>query len=71
VWDWIDDLFNKHQFVRRMLVLWAVWLITLVILRVTKDLALITTPVAVVVGSVTGLLTLVVTHYQWSRNKDK
>lgn len=68
--DWIDRLFNKHKAVRRGLVVWAVWLITVVTLLVFSDLDKLTAPVATALATITALLTVVVGLYQWSRNKD-
>jgi len=67
---WIDDLFEKHKIVRRLLVLWAVILITVVVIWVFDDLTLITAPVASALGIVTGILATVIGFYQWSRGRD-
>ena len=70
MFDWIDRLFNEHKLVRRGLVIWAVWIITWVVVTVFKQLSLITTPVATFGGVVIGMLATVLAFYQWSRDKD-
>jgi predicted metal-binding membrane protein len=67
---WIDRLFNQHKFVRRGLVLWAIFLITLVTLAVFEDVTKITPAVVSALGAITALLTVVLGLYQWSRNKE-
>jgi len=70
VGDWIDRLFNKHKFVRRGLVLWAVCLITFVTITIFLQLDKITAPVASALGTITALLTVVLGLYQWSRDRE-
>jgi len=70
MFDWIDRLFNEHKLVRRGLVIWAVWIITWVVVTVFKQLSLITAPVATFGGVVIGMLATVLAFYQWSRDKD-
>lgn len=65
-----DRLFNEQKLVRRLLVLWAVCLITWVTLQVFADLKLVTAPVASALATVTALLTVVVGFYQWSRGRE-
>jgi ABC-type sugar transport system permease subunit len=68
----IERLFEEHKLIRRLLVLWAVALITWVITTVFSDLPLLTGAVAAALATVIGLLTVVVAFYQWSRqNEDK
>jgi hypothetical protein len=68
----LNDLFEKHKFVRRTCVLWAAWLITVVTLRVTEPEALphINNATAVIVTAVIGLLTLVLKVYFDGRVKE-
>lgn len=67
----VIDLVERHKLVRRLALLWAVVLITWVVLRVFGgDLAAITTPVATATGLVVGLLATVVRFYQHSRAKE-
>jgi hypothetical protein len=68
-----DKLFNEHKLARRLLLLWACWLITVVVLRAT-DLAVIdkiTGPAATIVTGVIGILTIVISLYQWSRQREE
>lgn len=68
---WVDDLFNKHKLVRRMTVIWAVTLVTIVVMIAMTNMALITAPVATVVGSVIGLVATVLGFYMKGRQMDK
>lgn len=70
VGKWADRLFNKHKFVRRLLVFWAAALITWVIARVFTDLTLITTPVVSAMSIVVGLLTTAIGFYNYQRRLD-
>jgi len=69
---WMDRLFNKHKVVRRLIIFWVCWLITVTVLRVTE--AEVITKVgaagATIVTAVIGMLATVIGLYQWSRNKD-
>lgn len=66
----ITDLFEKHKLIRRLLVIWAIVMITIVIFWVFDDVTKITAPVASSLGLVIGILATVIGFYQWSRNKD-
>jgi len=68
--EWFDHLFNQHKLVRRLLVIWAVLLITWVVVQVFSDLTLITAAVATALGMITAILSVVIGHYQWSRGQD-
>lgn len=68
---WVDRLFNRHKFVRRLLVLWAASLITWVIFRVFTDLTLITTPVVSAMSIVVGLLATAIGFYNYQRRMDE
>ena len=63
---------EEHKLIRRLTHAWACWLITVVVLRVTEPDVLqhVTGAVATVVTGVLGLLTTVITFYQWTRHKD-
>lgn len=65
-----ERLFESHKLVRRLLVLWAVCLITWATLKLFEVPAEITGPAATAFGLVTGLLTAVIAHYQWARKND-
>lgn len=71
--EWIDRLFNKHKFVRRSMVLWAVWMNTLLILFYVEQKASGTNfdghDVAVIT-LFSGLLMTAITFYKWSRDRD-
>lgn len=69
---WLERLFERHKLVRRITLLWACVLITLVVLRVTAidALPLVSAPVATIVVAVIGILTTVVGLYQWHRHRD-
>lgn len=67
----IIDLIEKHKAVRRLALLWAVCLITWVVIRVFGGpLSAITGPAATALGIVVGLLATVINLYQRSRNRD-
>lgn len=68
----LDRFFNQHKGMRRLLLVWVCWLITVVVLRVTDIEALphVTGPVATVVTAVLGLLTVVIGLYQTTRAKE-
>lgn len=63
-------LVNEHKGVRRGLVLWAVWLITHVTLRVFQQPALITTPEVAAYTVAVGILATVLGFYMQGRNKE-
>lgn len=60
----VECLFEKHKFVRRSMVAWALTLITIAVLHPEKytDAKFL---------SVVGLLTAVIGFYQWSRQNEK
>lgn len=66
----LDRLFNKHKFVRRGIVVWACWLITVIVLKTWEDLSLVTAAVVSALSIVVGILATAVTFYKWSRDKD-
>ena len=67
---WINDLFEKHKLVRRLLVLWAIVLITWVVVVTFSDISLISAPGATALSVVVGILGTAVAFYQWSRSRD-
>lgn len=69
---WLSSLFEKHKFARRATLVWACWLITVVVLRVTEKeviIGLSASGVTVVTG-VIGILATVIGFYQWHRSRD-
>ena len=68
----IDRFFNQHKGFRRIMVLWACWLITVVVLRVTRAevLHVINGSIASIVAAVIGILATAIAFYQWSRHKE-
>lgn len=65
-----SDLFEKHKIVRRLALLWAVVLITWVVVKVFSDISQINSAVASSLAVVIGLLGSVVGLYQHGRNKE-
>jgi hypothetical protein len=68
--EWVESLFEEHKLVRRLVVLWAVGLITFVIYVTFSDLTLLTASVAAAVGTVVGILSVVINFYTRSRELD-
>lgn len=71
--DLLDYLIEERRLVRRLLVVWAVGLITTVtydILELVKKMDEVTTPVVSFYLGVTALLTAVIGLYQFLRQKD-
>lgn len=66
----IDNFFNKHRGARRLLLLWAVGLITYATHALFSDISAITAPAKDAYIVVTGLLTIVLAQYQHHRGKD-
>jgi len=69
--SFFERLFNQYKLVRRLLMLWAVLLITYVVVRVFDDVILISAATASALGIVVGLLASVISFYMWSRNEEK
>ena len=66
LWDFIDT----RKIVRRIALLWAIWLITVVALKASEVLTEITAAGATVVTAVIGILTVVIGLYQSHRHDD-
>lgn len=68
----LTDLVEKRKLFRRLALLWAMWLITVVVLRVTRPevLPLVKAAVATIVTSVIGLLSVVIGFYLKTRAKE-
>lgn len=69
----IHALFEKYKFIRRAIVIWACWLITVVVLRVTEPdvIPWVNGAMATIVTGVIGILATVIAFYQGSRDKDR
>ena len=67
---WVETLFEDHKLVRRVLVAWAVWLITLVILKFVSLMTTIDTATVSGVGTIVGILSTVLVFYIRSRELD-
>ena len=68
--DPINALFNRHKLVRRLLLVWAVWLITTVVLAFIEKMGSIQTADATVIVAVIGILTTVLALYQATRHRE-
>jgi len=66
----LDELFERHRFVRRFLVFWSIWIITFVTFQVFADVSQITTAAAAAYATIVGVLGVVLGFYQWMRDKD-
>ena len=67
---WVEALFEEHKLVRRILVFWAIWLITYVVLTATSKITTIDTASAAMVSTIVGLLATVTAFYIRSRELD-
>lgn len=72
MFQFLNNLFEKHKFVRRATLAWACWLITVVVLRVTEPEVLkdVNGSVATIVGSVIGILATVIGFYHKTRKQE-
>jgi len=70
VLDFIGELFEKYKLVRRVMIVWACWLITVTIYKFYGMADKLNDPAARVIIAVIGLLAVVIGFYQWSRGKD-
>lgn len=69
--SFLDDLFNKHKLVRRLLVFWCMAVVSLVLFVVYSDLSVVTTSVASITVAVIGLVATAFGFYFTSKGKDK
>lgn len=67
---WVEALFEDHKLVRRLLVAWAIWLITHVVLKAAAKIEVIDTPTAAMVSTIVGILATVTAFYIKSRELD-
>jgi len=73
VWATVALLFEEHKLARRILLFWAIYIITVVVLRVTKPEVLIAlggTAAASIVIGVIGILATVLGFYMKSRERE-
>lgn len=70
--SWCERLANSHKLFRRAVLLWAVVLVTVVVLRATRPevLTAATAAGATIVTAAIGILTTVIGLYQWMRQRD-
>lgn len=68
----VSDLFERHKLVRRLALLWAVLLVTYIVIKILDPVlfGMITAAHATVVVAFVGILTTVVGLYQWLRSQD-
>ena len=66
--NWCDRQINENKLVRRGIVVWAGWLITIITLDVFSDLTLINAAVVSGFGLVVGILSTVLAFYINSRS---
>lgn len=65
-----ESAFEDHKLVRRALVIWAIWLITVVVLKATEHITTIDAPTATMVSTIVGILATVTAFYIKSRELD-
>lgn len=68
--SFINDLFNKYMIVRRLLVAWALFLITAVVFKMLSIMTTLDTPTAAAISTVVGILATVTGFYLRSRELD-
>lgn len=68
----LDELVNRQRFFRRLVLVWAMVLVTAVALRATEPEMLLGMSAggATVVTAVIGVLATVIGFYQWHRSQD-
>lgn len=69
--NWLDRLFNENKLVRRSVLAWAMIMGTIVILRTSADISLITAAVSAYITTVLGLLTVPIQYYFKTRRKEE
>lgn len=70
--EWLDKQINGNRLFRRAVLLWAMWLVTVVSLRATdaEVLKTATGAAGVMVSAIIGILATVIAFYQWHRQQD-
>jgi pyruvate dehydrogenase complex dehydrogenase (E1) component len=66
----LDCLFNEQKLVRRSLVVWSIWQVTMMLSVARENWLELTGVHATVIASVMTLLTIGFNHYQWSRGRE-
>ena len=72
-WAAVTTLFEEHKLARRFALFWAMWLITVVVLRATQPELLATlggTAAVGIIGPVIGILATVIGFYVKSRERE-
>lgn len=71
-WATVSVLFEEHKAARRVLLGWAMWILTLLVLRATEVevLKTMSAPAATFLGAVVGILTTVLAFYVKSRERE-
>ena len=69
---WFSELANRQMLFRRLVLIWAMTIITYVIIVVTDHQLLIQIGAAgaTIVTGIIGILTTVISFYQWHRQQD-
>ena len=69
---WLGRQINGNRLFRRLVLMWACWLVTVVALRATEAdvLKTATGAAGVIVTAIIGILATVIGFYQWHRQKD-
>ena len=67
----LHRLFEEYKVVRRVIIIWIVYLITRITYIVFSDMEAVTGAVASAYASLVGLLAVVIGFYQWSRERDR
>lgn len=73
LWAAISTLFEEHKLARRIMLFWAMWIITVMAYRRSDPKLMASgngmTPEEFI--TIVGLLSIVIGFYQWSRSKDE
>lgn len=68
----IKKFFEEYKGARRLSLFWAIWLITIVVFRVTEPevITKIDAAGASIVSAIIGILATIIGFYQWHRSQD-
>ena len=61
--DWVHRQFEQNKLARRLIMVWICVMVSIVLLRATENMALVTAAVASLVGSVTLILSVPLAFY--------